>query len=297
MEYTGERFVPSMRGDTKYEHYHRYAVSLPFVTNKDVLDIASGEGYGSACLARNARSVIGVDIDRTAIVHSNAKYSDVSNLIFKEGACENIPLETHSVDVVTSFETIEHHHKHEEMLNEVKRVLRPGGIFIVSSPNRTIYSEESGTVNPFHVRELNYDEFAKLLSKHFRHYTIYGQRYVTGSFLVSLSNSSFDEIKAITLSEDLIHDVVNPLKSPVYFVAFCSDQDSFGVGSRLDSILWRQENDDGCGLAELNSKLVALQQTIAWMQNTKIWKLRKAYLKCLRRIYAGGNKQSKARVD
>ena len=63
MEFTGERYVPSEEGQIKYEHVHRYALSLEFVAGKSVLDIASGEGYGAALLASSAKSVTGVDID------------------------------------------------------------------------------------------------------------------------------------------------------------------------------------------------------------------------------------------
>ena len=63
MEFTGERYVPAEDGQIKYEHLHRYALSLNFVSGKRVLDMASGEGYGSALLGSAAASVIGVDID------------------------------------------------------------------------------------------------------------------------------------------------------------------------------------------------------------------------------------------
>ena len=62
MEFTGERYVPTEGGEIRQEHLHRYAWCLPAVVGKDVLDIASGEGYGSAMLAAHARSVVGVDI-------------------------------------------------------------------------------------------------------------------------------------------------------------------------------------------------------------------------------------------
>jgi SAM-dependent methyltransferase len=88
--------------------------------------------------------------------------------------------------VVTSFETIEHHDRHEEMIGEIKRVLRPGGLLILSSPNRAVYSDEPGYANPFHVKELYFDELEELLSRHFRHVRIYGQRVHVGSFVFGL---------------------------------------------------------------------------------------------------------------
>src|ERR1700749_2199561 len=115
MEFTGERFIPFMQGEIKYEHLHRYALSLEYAADKSVLDVASGEGYGAALLARVARSVTGVDLDQTSIRHARHKYY-FSNLNFLVGSCHELPLPDASVDLVTSFETIEHHDLHEEKM-------------------------------------------------------------------------------------------------------------------------------------------------------------------------------------
>ncbi len=140
MEFTGERYVPSVDGQIKYEHLHRYGISREFARGKSVLDIACGEGYGTAILAQVAKSVIGVDIDAATIKHARHTYYH-QNIKFLVGSCESIPLPNESVDIVTSFETIEHHDKHEEMILEIKRVMKPGGVLVISSPNRLVYSE------------------------------------------------------------------------------------------------------------------------------------------------------------
>src|SRR4051812_27173816 len=90
MEFTDERYVPDVRGQIKYEHLHRYALSLDFVVGKSVLDLATGEGYGAALLAQVARSVTGVDIDPAAIEHARYKYYR-PNLNFLVGRCESVP--------------------------------------------------------------------------------------------------------------------------------------------------------------------------------------------------------------
>ena len=82
MEFTGERYVPSLDGQIKYEHLHRYALCLEFTTGKSVLDIASGEGYGSALLAKVAESVVGVDISAEAVEYAQQQYSSYENLKF-----------------------------------------------------------------------------------------------------------------------------------------------------------------------------------------------------------------------
>ena len=138
MAFTGERYVPTVQeSPMRYEHLHRYALALDFVRRgKSVLDMASGEGYGSAYLSQVANSVIGVDIDRECINFSRQKYGNISNLEFIVGSCDAIPLSSESLDIVTSFETIEHHDKHDEMMRKIKRVLKPGGVLVISAlPN------------------------------------------------------------------------------------------------------------------------------------------------------------------
>src|SRR5690242_564830 len=116
MEFTGERFVPTETGEIRHEHLHRYAWCSRLVAGKDVLDIACGEGYGSAMLARHARSVTGVDIAQSAVQHAAERYGGTPGLQFTCGDAAQIPLGDQSVDVVVSFETIEHHDRHREML-------------------------------------------------------------------------------------------------------------------------------------------------------------------------------------
>ena len=169
LPWTGERFIPSLGGQIRHEHLHRYALCLEIVRDRDVLDIACGEGYGSAILAKTARSVVGVDIAEQAVDHARRAYGDLRGLRFAAGRADAIPLPDASVDVVVSFETIEHHDRHEEMLAEIHRVLRPGGRLVISSPDRPVYSASATERNEYHVKELDRAEFEALLRRYFRH--------------------------------------------------------------------------------------------------------------------------------
>jgi ubiquinone/menaquinone biosynthesis C-methylase UbiE len=234
LEYTGERFLPSESGQIRYEHLHRYALCLSAVTGKTVLDIASGEGYGSALLARAARSVMGVDVDQAAVTHANAQYAGRANLRFLHGSAAAIPLPDQAVEVVTSFETIEHHAQHEEMLGEIKRVLQPGGLLIISSPNKLTYSDIPNYQNPFHVKELYYDEFAALLGRHFRHSRYFGQKLAVASFIYNLSASESQPPRPLSGGAPALDAPFAPLPNPLYFVALCSD-DPARVAQTLDT--------------------------------------------------------------
>ncbi|HEX8575231.1 MAG TPA: class I SAM-dependent methyltransferase [Flavobacterium sp.] len=180
---TGERLEFYNYGDVTVEHLHRYAIALDFIKNKKVLDIASGEGYGSFLLSSKAELVYGVDIDATSIKNATLKYKN-HNLKFIEGAAAKIPLENNSVDVVVSFETIEHHDQHDEMMLEIKRVLTSDGILIMSSPDKEYYSDKTGQKNKFHIKELYLQEFKDLISKYFEEaFFLYQKSYNLNSFV------------------------------------------------------------------------------------------------------------------
>lgn len=183
LEFTGERFIPEESGQIAFEHLHRYYFARKLVGGKDVLDVACGEGYGSDILARVAKSVVGVDIASQAVAHAKARYVR-ENLGFVEGSAAALPFEDHKFDVVVSFETIEHHDRHEEMMLEISRVLRPGGVLVISSPDKQHYSIATGCNNPFHVKELFLEEFLELVRRHFDNATLFGQRVVHGSLMV-----------------------------------------------------------------------------------------------------------------
>ncbi|MFQ5643676.1 MAG: glycosyltransferase [Thiogranum sp.] len=189
LEWTGERFVPELEGEIALEHIHRYAMACELAQDKVVLDIASGEGYGSAMLGMRAQQVLGVDISATAAAFSRKKYAS-GKLAFIRGSCSAIPLKDRSVDMIVSFETIEHHDQHEAMIKEFVRVLRPDGIIIISSPDKHEYSDVPQFHNPYHVKELYEKEFRELLFRHFQCVQMYGQRLVYGSAIFRSDNES-----------------------------------------------------------------------------------------------------------
>src|SRR5438552_6540172 len=101
LEWTGERFLPWLdQSLIAYEHLHRYAYATTFVKGKRVLDLASGEGYGSKMLSDAASSVVGIDIDDKAIEHARSRYGS-ANVEFLKGSITAVPItDDHSFDVI-----------------------------------------------------------------------------------------------------------------------------------------------------------------------------------------------------
>jgi SAM-dependent methyltransferase len=184
LAFTGERFLPEVRGAIFFEHWHRYALAAPLVSGKRVLDAACGEGYGTSLLARSAASVVGVDVSRDAVAHASERYG-APNVRFLAASVTRLPLADSSVDAVVSFETIEHLAEQREMLAEFRRVLAPSGILVISSPNRPVYNQDADAANHFHVRELDRDELADLLAAGFPQQAWHAQRVLAQSAIWS----------------------------------------------------------------------------------------------------------------
>ena len=225
LPFTGERFTPEVKGAIWYEHWHRYSVMLPAARGLRVLDAACGEGYGSWLLAGSAAEVVGIDVDGAAIDHAVARYAERPNLRYLQGSCAALPLATGSVDLIVSFETIEHLAGQEAMLAEFRRVLAPAGALAISSPNKAIYSEETGFENKFHVRELTRDELAAMLDVHFPQQAWYGQRVLAHSLLWKEDAGTTPTAELVALADDRVLGQTVPAP-PMYFVVVCGAKDA-----------------------------------------------------------------------
>ena len=221
LPWTGERLVTTCRRPMAYEHLHRYSIACGLAKGKRVLDIACGEGYGANLLADFAAKVTGVDRDAATIGHAKRRYRR-RNLKFLEGTCSAIPCPDHSFDLIVSFETLEHIAEQAVFLAEIKRVLAPKGILVISSPDKTEYRKISETPNPFHENELSHDGFARLLRGEFKYVMAGKQRLVAGSWIApdkeisgagsATSRGWFDGVQ-----------IANGVYRGLYSLAFCSD--------------------------------------------------------------------------
>jgi len=221
LPFTGERFTPECVREIWYEHMHRYAYAAGFVAGKRVLDAACGEGYGSALLAHAGASVLGVDIDGQTIAHAQQRYAEVDRLDFMQGDVTGLDhLADASFDVVVSFETLEHVHEQQRMVAGFRRLLAPGGLLLISSPDKRTYSDMRGYQNEFHVRELYRDQLEALLASEFPAFRIYAQKLLFQSVLWDPDHSPTTADAATLLD----HAIVTPRLdyTALYFLAVCA---------------------------------------------------------------------------
>ena len=168
-----------------------------------------------------ANFVVGVEYAGQTALNAAANF-DRPNLRFVQADARYLPLSDTSVDVVTSFETIEHFDRQDEFVAEVRRVLRSDGCFIVSTPDRDVYSPPGSPPNPFHVREFDRTEFLDLLHRHFRYVCLVRQRPILASGLIpeeaaSISPLIFERVD----DSSFVSDSMLP-KAP-YLVAIASE--------------------------------------------------------------------------
>lgn len=188
LSFDGERFVPGAGVAITYHHWLRYFFARQLADDRRVLDVASGEGYGAHYLAGVARSVDAFDASADAVAHARNTYGDNERLTFTRSNISDFfaAAKPGSYDLVTAFEVIEHldERLQLELIQGIRRVLAPGGMALISTPDKQIYSDARLTKNPFHVREMYRDEFVSLLSKVFPCVRIYDQLAHTGCAIV-----------------------------------------------------------------------------------------------------------------
>ncbi len=172
---TGERTVPGVPEENYWFRRHEvaYRFALAHVAGKRVLEVGCGEGYGTALLATQAADVVGIDYDARTVAHAAASYPRAR---FVRANLAALPVPSESVDVLATLQVIEHVWNHREFVGECLRVLRPGGLLFVTTPNRLTFSPGlDAPVNPFHTKEFTAIELADLLVKHgFEISAVYG---------------------------------------------------------------------------------------------------------------------------
>lgn len=160
---TGERTVPGVAEENYWFRRHEaaYLALAPHCADAQVLEAGCGEGYGADLLAGVARRVIAVDYDEIAVAHVLARYPAVAAV---RANLALLPVRSGVVDVVANFQVIEHLWDQVGFLGECRRVLRPGGALLITTPNRLTFSPGLDVpLNPFHTRELAADELRELL--------------------------------------------------------------------------------------------------------------------------------------
>lgn len=188
-----------------------------------MLDIACGEGYGSNIMADAAKEVVGIDLDEETINEARLKYKK-PNIRYLAGSATKIPIaENYSFDLIISFETLEHIDEQEQVafLKEVKRLLKPEGVFVVSTPDRNVYGG-----NPFHKKEFTENEFVEFIKSYFKYSTLFGQKSYFMSYIFRENSvEPIKECRVISGEKNRLFLTDEALR-PTLLLALCSDREA-----------------------------------------------------------------------
>ena len=157
------------------EHRSRYRFATGFLPADRVLDVACGSGLGVDLLAGERTHVTGIDISEEALATARAR-GEAGVSVCRADATK-LPLKSASMDVIASFETVEHIDEDAAFISELRRVIRDDGVLLLSTPNALHTKPVAGVPkNPFHVREYEPAELRRLVSDHFRTVQLLGHR-------------------------------------------------------------------------------------------------------------------------
>ncbi len=175
-EYVWERMHPCtvfspLKG--YFKHLRRYQFARQYLSPSDiVVDGACGMGYGTKYLSSLCAQIFAVDLSFDSL-NIARRYYDSNRIRWIRADVTALPLPEKSIDCFISMETFEHIASPEHLLSEMKRVLKKGGIGIISTPNGQS-ARRKRIKNPFHTKEYSFEEVRLLCSQYFDHIGISG---------------------------------------------------------------------------------------------------------------------------
>jgi 2-polyprenyl-3-methyl-5-hydroxy-6-metoxy-1,4-benzoquinol methylase len=234
---TGERTLPDVPEENYW--YRRHLVVYEWIRarvgGRKVLDMACGEGYGSAVLGRTAREVVGVDANPEAHEHAQARYT-TDRVRFARDLVETF---AEPCDAVVFLQTIEHVRNPDEVLEHFKSLLSPDGLVVLSTPNLLTLAPEGAekSENPWHIKEYRPEEFRALCAAHFGHVELYGlfhaRKLAVHAFALEhlawdavhkglgFSKPFYDRFTPAISERDFALRTDRPLEEALDFVALC----------------------------------------------------------------------------
>jgi 2-polyprenyl-3-methyl-5-hydroxy-6-metoxy-1,4-benzoquinol methylase len=183
MNDTGERMMPTRADEVSVvfsRHKFTYEYIQQYTGNRTVIDVGCGTGYGSRILSENAREVIGIDLNNEAIAYCRENYKS-ENLSFVQSDVFSLN-EERKYDIAVTLQVIEHVDNVSEFCDKLKSIVKEGGGVFISTPNIPV-DQKIRNKNSYHVNEMTYPEFKKILENKFKNVTISGIAYANENWL------------------------------------------------------------------------------------------------------------------
>ena len=195
-------------------HISDYEVAASLAQQKSVLDLGCNSGYGTNIISKVCKHVTGVDVSPSAIAAATERYES-RNTKFAIVDGHKLPFPSQAFDLVTSFQVIEHLADYEVYFSEIKRVLQPDGILLITTPNASIRVHPGQKPwNPFHVREFTSNELGELASRYFPFTRVFGQFAVEKTYAIEY-NRCINARGSIPMQHSFIKKVFHTLPQPL----------------------------------------------------------------------------------
>jgi SAM-dependent methyltransferase len=200
------------------DRHARYAWAAQSIGGGRVLDAGCGSGWGTALLARAAGEAVGVDLSPAAVAEARREHGELAR--FEEGDLRALPCGDGEFDQVVCFEALTQTAEPEPVLEELSRVLRPGGLLLVSAPNRYAYPPG----NPLQLSELSSGELQHLLEARFVNVAVHRQQSYHASLLGPLQLLAH-EVPSTPVAATVVKLCGGAPGSELHAVAAASDGD------------------------------------------------------------------------
>jgi len=197
-------------------HQSDYESAQKLVVGKDVLDLGCNCGYGTNCLSRMCKRIVGVDVSPSAIDEAKSRYKgDKASFQVVDGT--TLPFADNSFDIITSFQVIEHLDDYNSYFKEARRVLRVDGILLLTTPNAAIRVRPGERPwNPFHMHEFRGEELNGFLQQYFSFVKVFGGFAMECPYNIELNRClrNRDRVKT-EINKPLRSLVIDSLPSPL----------------------------------------------------------------------------------
>lgn len=282
LAFTGERMIPPKNTGMAlyYEHIVRYLFAGQLVRGKSVLDLGCGTGYGSFLLSNlgKAETVLGVDISKESVDYALTHYKN-KRIDFQVGDVEQLKnIKPSSVDIIVSFELIEHINNQEKVIEEIKRVMRSTGKCLISTPNKYTYPDN----NIYHKKELYPEDFKNFLKQYFKYVDFYHQCYEIAEVI---KPESYSINVAKVLSDNYVKASGEFFTPPLnknnsqYIIALCSDYPLAKLDTPIITAtkIDRFDFTKGIELCDLLVQFNNIENQLKTIQSSKFYKLWQGY--------------------
>lgn len=262
--------------EESYDRLTGYGFARQYVGSKSVANIGWEEvGHGSRLLAETAASVVSFTNSAEAVDLASTSHP-APNVDYRRAILPELPSFEDSFDVVVALAVVERTECPEELLKEIKRVLKRSGLLVVSTPDKQVHANERNLRDPDHRREMYPLEFRQLLERHFRHVRTYRQGAVAGGLVIGyseeLSAASVETARPLAASPSLNE------QSPTlpFVLAVCSDVEVPEPEEGRPYLLLDRERRIFEEIEVRSEDVELLRQEIQQMQETEVQAFRHA---------------------